>query len=138
MALGSACETVASMTTACSFWSPSASPRSGLRAFGVLVPRRGPRCFPKSLESLLGLGGGEQRAQHLGLLGGHPLRLDEAIDEVLPAAVLADHVRDHQRALAHVARLAHRHAGPVAELEVVGREALRFDALRARAVVVAL
>src|SRR5216683_408204 len=46
IALGRACETVASMTTACSFWSPSS--RSVRRAFGVRVPRRGPRCFPKS------------------------------------------------------------------------------------------
>src|SRR6266699_6650987 len=54
IAFGRACETVASMTTACSFWSPSS--RSVRRAFGVLVPRRGPRCLPKFRMSLIGEG----------------------------------------------------------------------------------
>src|SRR6266852_654894 len=54
IALGRACETVASMTTACSFWSPSS--RSVRRAFGVRVPRRGPRCLPKFRKSLIGEG----------------------------------------------------------------------------------
>src|SRR3989442_9443726 len=42
------------MTTACSFWSPSS--RSVRRAFGVRVPRRGPRCLPKFRKSLIGEG----------------------------------------------------------------------------------
>src|SRR6266581_93754 len=54
IAFGRACETVASMTTACSFWSPSAA--AVRRAFGVRVPRRGPRCLPKFGKSLIGEG----------------------------------------------------------------------------------
>src|SRR5258708_36026183 len=54
IAFGRACETVASMTTACSFWSPSAA--AVRRAFGVRVPRRGPRCLPKFRKSLIGDG----------------------------------------------------------------------------------
>src|SRR5439155_698970 len=54
IAFGRACETVASMTTACSFWSLSAA--AVRRAFGVRVPRRGPRCLPKFRKSLIGEG----------------------------------------------------------------------------------
>src|SRR5436309_2760334 len=54
IAFGRACETVASMTTACSFWSLSAA--AVRRAFGVRVPRRGPRCLPKFGKSLIGEG----------------------------------------------------------------------------------
>src|SRR3954453_14745795 len=92
IALGRAWETVASMTTACSFWSPFS--RSGLRAFGVRVPRRGPLFFPKSLESLLGLSCGQQGTQVLRLVRGHSLRPHEAVDDLIPAPVMRDGFAD--------------------------------------------
>src|SRR6059036_1355859 len=59
IAFGSACETTASITTACSFWSPSS--RSVLRAFsGRRGPLRWLLNFPKTRESLLGARSGSQ------------------------------------------------------------------------------
>src|SRR5579863_6169860 len=100
IALGRAWETVASMTTACSFWSPFS--RSGLRAFGVRVPRRGPLFFPKSRESLLGLSG-EHGAQRPCLGRRHALRLHQPVDERIPAAIEGDGLGDQLRALCDLA-----------------------------------
>src|SRR5436305_9519874 len=138
IAFGSDCDTVASMTTAGSFWSPSASPRSGLRAFGVLVPRRGPRCLPKSFESLLG-DGAEPRFEVPRELRRHALHRDEALEQGgRPARVGAHRFGDELGALVQVAGFRDRDAGPELELDVVRREALGLDTLRPCAGVVAL
>src|SRR5579872_4462265 len=138
IAFGSACETVASMTTAASFWSPSASPRSALRAFGVLVPRRGPLCLPKTLESLLG-DGAKPRFEVPRQVRGQALDLDQAVEQSgRPARVGAHRLGDQPGAAVDIAGLGDRDPGPELELHVVRREPLGLDPLRPRAGVVAL
>src|SRR5258706_10258831 len=118
IALGNACATTASITTAASFWSPSS--RSTLRAFGVRVPRRGPFDLPKTRASLLGLSG-QHRTQHLGLLRRHALRLNEAVDHFVPAPVVRDGLGDELGPAVHLTRLAERNPGPETQLDIVGR-----------------
>src|SRR5256886_11203454 len=125
IAWGSAWETTASMLTAGSFWSPSS--RSTLRAFGVRVPRRGPLCLPKTFDSLRGEGG-HARLELSHLLAGQPVDCREAAHRFEPARVLAHSLGDEHRARSEVARMRGRHAGPEAELDVVGRELERLDA----------
>src|SRR5579864_8395622 len=138
MALGSACETVASMTTAASFWSPSASPRSALRAFGVLVPRRGPRCLPKTLESLIG-DGAKPRFEVPGEVGRHAVDLDQAVEQRgRPARIGTHGLGDELGSAVEVAGLRDRDAGPELELHVVRCEPLGLYALRPRARLVSL
>src|SRR2546422_8740982 len=104
IALGRACATTASITTAGSFWSPSS--RSGLRTFSG---RRGPfRCFdlPKTLESLLGSrGGGQARLDRGGHVGRDSLGGDEAVEGLdPPVPSVADGFADQLAAGLEVAR----------------------------------
>src|SRR5712692_8116874 len=118
IALGSACETTASITTACSFWSPSS--RSGLRTFsGRRGPRRCALDFPKTRDSLLGRDcRGQSCLDRLGQIRRHAIHHCEAAQCLDPAvALLADNLRHELAAAIHVAIDGYLESGPKADLD---------------------
>src|SRR5260370_20136065 len=108
IAFGRAWETTASMTTACSFWSPSS--RSVLRTFsGRRGPRRWLLFFPKSRESLLGPDfSGETRLDGLGEIGRHSVHDREPAHRFHPALAFLAYNAGHQiTAPVHLAVVPH-------------------------------
>src|SRR5260370_17474031 len=130
IAFGRAWETPASMTPACSFWSPSS--RSVLRPFSG---RRGPRRWllfcPKSRESLLGPDfSGAPRLDGRGEIGRHSVHKREPAQRFHPAlAFLAYNAGYQIDATVHVAVDRHLEPGPETDLDHLRRHPDRLVSL---------